>query len=140
MAFISPFRTFQYIHMTFGLANIGSVYSRMLDVAMKEVDYDFWTSYLDDILTYSGEQWAHFGYLTQVVLAHVAAGIKIQPCMTKLFQLEVEYLGHKISKGGVSMIPEYVQKIKDWPIPKTGKEVAWDSPGIIKLSYHNTQG
>ena len=140
MAFISPFRTFQYIHMTFGLANIGSVYSRMLDVAMKEVDYDFWTSYLDDILTYSGEQWAHFGHLTQVVLAHVAAGIKIQPCMTKLFQLEVEYLGHKISKGGVSMIPEYVQKIKDWPIPKTGKEVAWDSPGIIKLSYHNTQG
>ena len=22
------------------------------------------------------------------------------------------------------MIPEYVQKIKEWPIPKTGKEVA----------------
>ena len=22
------------------------------------------------------------------------------------------------------MIPEYVQKIKDWPIPKSGKEVA----------------
>ena len=22
------------------------------------------------------------------------------------------------------MIPEYVQKIKDWPVPKTGKEVA----------------
>ena len=22
------------------------------------------------------------------------------------------------------MIPEYLQKIKDWPVPKTGKEVA----------------
>ena len=36
----------------------------------------------------------------------------------------MEYLGHKISKGGVSIIPKYVQKIKDWPLPKTGNEVA----------------
>ena len=36
----------------------------------------------------------------------------------------MEYLGHKISKGSVLMIPEYVQKIKDWPILKSGKEVA----------------
>ena len=51
-----------------------------------------------------------------------ALGIKIQPCKTKLFQSEVEHLGHKISKGGVLMILEYVQKIKDWPMPKSGKE------------------
>ena len=43
-AFISPFGTFQYIHMLFGLANSGSVYSKMLDVAMKEVDREFWKS------------------------------------------------------------------------------------------------
>ena len=36
----------------------------------------------------------------------------------------MEYLGHKISKGGVSIILEYVQKMKDWPVPKYGKEVA----------------
>ena len=59
-----------------------------------------------------------------MVQAHSAAGIKIQPCKTKLFQSEVEYLGHKISKGGVLMNPEYVQKIKDWPLRKSGKEVA----------------
>ena len=96
----------------------------MKDVAMKDVDRDFWTSYLDDILTFSGEPWAHFGHLAQVVRAHGATGIKIQQYKTKLFQSEVEYLGHKISKGGVSMIPGYVQKIKDWPVPKSGKEVA----------------
>ena len=73
-------------------------------MAMKEVDRDFWTSYLDNILTYRGEPWAHFKNLTQVVLAHSAAGIKIQLCKTKLFQSEVEYLGQKISKGGMSMI------------------------------------
>ena len=101
-----PFGTFQYIHMLFELANTGSVYSRMLNVTMKEVDRDFWTSYLDNILTYSGKPWAHLGHLTQVVLAHTAAGIKIQPCKTKLFQSKMEYLGYKISKGGVSTILE----------------------------------
>ena len=104
-AFISPFGTFQYIRMPFGLANTGSMYSRMLDLAIKNVDRDFWTSYLDDILTFSGEPWAHLGHLVQVVGAHATAGIKIQPCKMKLFQSEVEYLGHKISKGGVLMIP-----------------------------------
>ena len=51
-AFISPFGMFQYICMPFGLANAGSVYSSMLDIAMKKVERDFCTSYLDDILTY----------------------------------------------------------------------------------------
>ena len=108
-AFSSLFGTFQYIRMLFRLANAGSVYSRMLDVAMKDVERDFWTSYLDDILTFSRGAWVHFEHLTKVVLAHVAAGIKIQPCKMKLFQSEVEYLGHRISKGGVLMIPEYMQ-------------------------------
>ena len=98
-AFISPFGTFQYICMPFGLANAGSVYSRMLDVAMKIMDRDFWTLYLDNILTFSGEPWAHFRHLAQVVRAHPAAVITILQCKTKLFQSKVEYLGHKISKG-----------------------------------------
>ena len=102
--------------MPFRLANAGSLYIRMLDVAMKEVDWDFWTSYLDDILTYSGEPWAHFRHLSQVVLAHAAAGDL--------------------------MIQEYMQKIKDWPVPKPGKEVvlrSWDLHDTTEPSYLSTQ-
>ena len=88
---------------------------------MKDVVSDFWTSYLDDILTFSGEPWAHFGHLAQVVRAQAAVEIKIQSCKTKLFQSEVEYLGHKISKGGVSMIPEYVKRIKDWQYQRVAR-------------------
>ena len=55
-------------------------------MAMKEVDREFWTSYLDDILTFSGEPRANLGHLAQVVHVHAATGIKIQPCKNKLFQ------------------------------------------------------
>ena len=111
-AFISPLGMFQYIPMLFGLAKAGSVYSRMLFVAMKEVDRDFWTSYLEDILILSGEPWAHFRHLAQVVRVHTAPGIKIQPFKTKLFQSEVKYLGHKINKCGVSIIRSTCRRSK----------------------------
>ena len=64
---LARFGTFQYIRMPSELVNLGSVYSRMLDMTMMDVDRDFWTSYLDDILTFSREPWAHFGHLAQVV-------------------------------------------------------------------------
>ena len=76
--FINLCGTFQYITMPFELGNTGSVYSRMLDVALKDVYREFWTSYLDDIITFNGESWSHFEHLAQVVQAHAAAGIKIQ--------------------------------------------------------------
>ena len=72
----------------------------MLDLAMKDIDREFWTSYLDDILMFSRQPWEPFGDRTPVDLAQTAAGIKIQLCKTKLFQNKVEYLGHRISKEG----------------------------------------
>ena len=41
----------------------------------------------------------------------------------KIFREKVVYLGHEVSHQGVQMVPEYVEKIRDWPIPKTGKEL-----------------
>ena len=43
--------------------------------------------------------------------AHTKAGIKIQPKKTKLFQTETEYLGHKVSQGGVQMLDHYVKDV-----------------------------
>ena len=41
-AFISPFGTFRYIRMPFGLSNVGSVYSRMLDMALAHLPAEYW--------------------------------------------------------------------------------------------------
>ena len=70
-----------------------------------------------------------------MVLAHAAVGIKIQPCKAKLIQSEGEYLGHRISKEGVSMKPEYVQRIKDWPKPNNRKVVStfWEFAGYYPV-------
>ena len=113
-AFISPFGTFQYIRMPFGLANSGSVYSWMFDVAMDKVEQDFWTSYLDDILTFSTGPRIYFGHLSQVVRVHAAAGIKIQPCK---------------SRSQIGLTPQMARK---WLC-------SWDLRDITDLSFLSIQ-
>ena len=52
------------------------------------------------------------------------ARIKIQPKKTKIFQTETEYLGHKVSQGGVQMLEQYVKDIQSWPRPTSCKEMS----------------
>ena len=47
--------------------------------------------------------------------------LKLSKC--RVLQTEVEYLGHLVSEEGIWMIPGYVQKIVDWPLPQTGKQL-----------------
>ena len=37
--------------------------------------------------------------------------------------MEVSFLGHVLSAKGISPNPEKVDKVRDWPVPKTSKEV-----------------
>ena len=83
-AFISPFGTFRYIRMPFSLSNAGSVYSRILDLALAHLPMEYWLSYLDT----SMDTWDHLKHLKSIVEAHTKAGIKIQPKKTKIFQTE----------------------------------------------------
>ena len=39
------------------------------------------------------------------------------------FQEKVDYLGHVVSRSGVSVDPTKVEKVKNWPLPKTSREV-----------------
>ena len=66
------------------------------------------------------DTWEHLEHLKKIVQAHTKAGIKIQPCKTKIFQSEVEYLGH----AGVQMIDKYVKDIQNWPRPTSCKEMS----------------
>ena len=58
-AFVSPFGTFRFIRMPFGLSIAGSVYSRMIHLALSGVDPDNWMGYLDDILGFTSDPWEH---------------------------------------------------------------------------------
>ena len=36
----------------------------------------------------------------------------------------MEYLGHRVSPKGVEMVPDYVQRVQEWRVPSSSKDVA----------------
>ena len=49
--------------------------------------------------------------------------LKIKPKKSFFFQTNVLFLGHILSKDGISPNPEKISKVRDWPVPKMAKEV-----------------
>ena len=59
-----------------------------------------------------------------LVLGHLKEfNLKIKLKKTYFFQKSVVFLGHVLSKDGISPNLEKVSKVKDWPVPKMAKEV-----------------
>ena len=109
--------------MPFRLSNTGSVYSRMLDLALEYLPVEYWLSYLDNILVYSMDTWDHLKHLRSIGGPH--EGRDQDPTKkTKIFQTETEHLGHKVSQGGVQMLDQYVMDIQNWPRSTSFKEMS----------------
>ena len=122
-AFISPSGLYEFNRLPFGLKGAGAAYSRFIDMAMSRLGTKHFNTYLDDILAYSQDINSHLDRLEEVFQVHREAGIRINAKKTTLLVEEVDYLGHQLSAKGVTMIPSYVEKILNWPEPKTVKEL-----------------
>ena len=79
--------------------------------------------YLDDIciLVETADQMLD---RIKLVFSHLKEfNLKIKSKKSYFFQTSVTFLGHILSADGISPNPEKVAKVKDWPVPKTPKEV-----------------
>ena len=117
-AFSTPWGLYQFCVMPFGLTSAGAVYSRFVQQVLEEgVAPEDVDAYLDDVVVSTQEEEAHLERLREVLQRHREAGIKLNPTKTVLFEKEVEFLGHRVSEKGISMVPEYVDRILQWPRP-----------------------
>ena len=122
-AFGTPFGQYRFVRLPFGLANAPSAYSRLVQMALDQLPPGFAMGYIDDIIIHSADLQEHLHHLREVVQLHVRMGMKLNMRKCNLIKSEVEYLGHLVSKDSIRMIPSYVERILDWPLPSTGKEL-----------------
>ena len=118
-------RLYEFTHMPFGLSNASASFCRLMEMCLGDQQYITLLFYLDDICVCSSivdEMLDHIG----LVLNHLKEfNHKIKPKKTYFFQSSVVFLGHVLSKNGISPNPEKVSKVKDWPVPKSAK---WANP------------
>ena len=79
--------------------------------------------YLDDIIVFSRTPEEHLHRLKAVFNKLEAADLKLKLSKCDLFKQQINYLGHVVSKEGVSTDPEKIKAVTEWPQPTTVTEV-----------------
>ena len=114
---------YEFTRMPFGLTNAGASFCRLMEMCIGDQQYVTLLFYLDDICIFAETADQMLDRIEFVFSRLKEFNLKIKPKKSHFFQTSVTFLGHILSADGVSPNPEKVAKIKDWPTPKTPKEV-----------------
>lgn len=109
--------------MPFGLTNAPAVFMDLMNRVFHEYLDQFIVVFIDDILIYSKSREEHEKHLSLVLqrLREKKLCAKFSKCEFWLNQ--VIFLGHTVSKEGISVDPSKVQAILEWQKPRTVKEI-----------------
>jgi len=120
-AFISREGLYEFKVMPFGLCNAPATFQRAMDNILGDYNWKFAMVYIDDINTFSRTFDEHLEHLQLVFQRIREAGLKLNREKCNFTRKELPFLGHVINDEGISPDPSTVQKIIDFPQPRTVK-------------------
>jgi len=123
-AFTVPVRgLMQFWVMPFGLHSAPATFQRLLDSVLgPELEPNVFV-YLDDIIVASPDLESHLRHLREVFDRLRQASLQINPEKCKFGTDKLRYLGHLITRDGISTDPEKTEAITRIPPPRSVREV-----------------
>lgn len=121
---LGPLGFYEYNRMPFGLSGAPSSFQRAMELCAGELNLTELLIYLDDIISHSSNFDEHLERLERLFGRLKECGLKISPKKSQICRSEVRYLGHIVSKDGIKADPAKVEALKEWPVPKSYKEVS----------------
>ena len=119
--FTTPWGTFEYLRMPFGLSNAEATFQRAMDYAFRGLIGRIIEIYQDDLTVFSKDGKSHIGHLKQVFERCREFGISLNPAKSVFEVTEGKLLGHIICKDGVKIDPERIAAIAKIPLPHNKK-------------------
>ena len=122
-AFRTRYGHYEFLVMPFGLTNAPAAFMDLMNRVFKDYLDQFVIVFIDDILVYSHSMMEHAEHLRIVLnlLKDKELYAKFKKCE---FWLEkVAFLGHVVSKDGISVDPSKVEAVSNWARPITVTEV-----------------
>ena len=138
-AFSTPNRQWRFKRLPFGLSNGPASYARLMGMVLQGMPTRFVLAYLDDVIVHSETLEDHFSTLREVFSRHRKAGLKLSVSKANLFASSLKYLGFALSEKGLAPDPEYINVVKDWPIPTNITELRafFGKIGYYRKFIHN---
>ena len=104
--------------MPFGLTNAPVVFMCLMNNVMHKYLDKFLVVFIDDILIYSKYEDEHKEHLKIVLqeLREHQLYAKFSKC--DFFKDKIQYLGHVVTKEGISVDPKNINTIEYWLVPK----------------------
>ncbi|KAL4383207.1 hypothetical protein GQ457_15G011330 [Hibiscus cannabinus] len=134
----TAFRThkghYEFRVMPFDLTNAPSTFQATMNEVFRQFLRKFVLVFLDDILIYSREWSEHLGHVHQVLQVLRENGFVAKKYKCTFRQDRVGYLGHVITRDGLTVDPDKVEAIKSWPTPKNVK-----GKSLRELTTHTIQ-
>ena len=108
---------YKFLMMPFGLTNAPAVFMDLMNRVFHEYLDRFVIVFIDDILVYSKSQEEHEEHLRMVlqILRDKKLYAKLKKCEFWLNQ--VVFLGHVISRDGITVDPSKIEAIVNWDVP-----------------------
>ncbi|KAM5550622.1 hypothetical protein ABKV19_027127, partial [Rosa sericea] len=122
-AFRTRYGHYEFLVMPFGLTNAPAAFMDLMNRTFNPYLDQFVVVFVDDILIYSRSSDEHEKHLRIVLqtLREKKLFAKFEKC--EFWQKEVKFLGHVVSKDGVSVDPSKVEAVMGWSRPTTVTEI-----------------
>ncbi|SGY11856.1 BQ5605_C011g06297 [Microbotryum silenes-dioicae] len=131
----TPWGLYEWTVMPMGLCNAPATHQRRVNEALQGLLGTICFVYLDNITIFADTLEEHEARVCQVMEALRCAELYCSPTKTNLATTECLFLGHIINRASVHTDPKKIQRIEDWALPKTVKELR----GFLGLVVTNQQ-
>ena len=104
--------------MPFGLATAPATFERLMELALRGLQWKRCLVYLDDVISIGRDFTEALSGLREVFQRLRDAGLKLKPTKCQLLKKEVQFLGHKVSHKGVECDPDKVEAVRRYEPPR----------------------
>ncbi len=123
-AFVTSEGVFVPVRVMFGLCSAPSYFhGQMATTVLGSVLHRLCELFMDDVITWGGDEEEFLRNLRAVFERLRACNIKVHPDKCELGVPELEFVGHVINSQGLSMSEEKVRKVLNFELPSTVKEL-----------------
>ena len=123
-AFITPWGTFCYTVMPFGLKNAGATYQRAVTTLFHDMIHKEIEVYVDDMIIHStDEEGKHLEDLNKFFSRLRQHKMRLNPAKCVFGVIKGKVLGYMVTDRGIEVDPSKVKAITEMQAPRTQKEV-----------------